>query len=210
MSSDNFQPKETYAKSATQGKPKWVITPEAFEKLLNSFSKDRDEAGNQYERVRIKLFRIFEWRSVGPADELVDETLDRVARRIEEGQKIDNLLGYIYGVARMVCKEKKKKLVPISLDDTRDSQHQQAPEPVEPDVRLQCFDRCLEELSFEKRHLIIDYYQFEGRDKIDSRQRLADNLGIPLNALRIRAYRLRMTLENCITHCLDGHRARND
>ena len=215
MSSHDFQPNDprdkTDAKSETDEKPKWVMTQKAFDKLLNAFSPDREEAGKQYERVRLKLFRLFEWQALGSADELADETFNRVARRMDEGQKIDNLIGYIYGVARIVCKEVRKKPVPISLDDTSENQRPvAAPETTEPDARLRCFDQCLDKLSGEKRRLIVDYYQYEGRDKIKWRQKLADQLGIPLNALRIRAHRIRMTLENCITKCVESYLVRND
>ena len=186
------------------------MTQTAFDKLLSSFSLDRDEAGRQYERTRTRLFRVFEWGAVGPADELADETFNRVARRIDEGQKIDNLIAYIVGVAKIVCKEAHKRHLPMSLDDAPETRYRITPEPVEPDVRMQCFDQCLEGLSSEKRVLIVEYYQQERRDKINHRQRLAERLGIPQNALRIRAHRIRMALENCITQCLEAASGRND
>jgi len=60
----------------------------------------------------------------------------------------------------------------------------------------------LDSLPKENRKLIIDYYQEERRVKIELRQELADKLNIPLNALRIRAHRIRVGLEKCITNCL--------
>lgn len=211
MSSEHFKPNDQPdVKSKTHDKPKWVMTQRAFDKLLTSFSTNRDEAGEQYERMRIKLSRVFEWQSVGPAEELTDETFNRVARRLDEGQSVDNLIAYTLGVAKIICKEARKKIAPVSLDETPESRRQVAPEPVEPDARLRCFDHCLDELPREKQYLIVEYYQQERRDKIDRRQRLADRLGIPLNALRIRAHRIRMALENCIKMCLESQPARND
>ena len=67
-------------------KTKWSLTPEAFEKLLNAFSANRDEAGVQYEIMRPKLVRFFEWRKVESAQDYADETINRVARRIESGE----------------------------------------------------------------------------------------------------------------------------
>jgi len=186
------------------------MTQAAFDKLLSSFAADRNDAGEQYERVRTKLFRVFEWHAVGPADELADETFNRVARRIDEGQQIDNLPGYIHGVAKIICKEVQKKHPPISLDEAPENQQQTTPEPVEPDTRHECFDHCLGLLSREKRDLIVEYYQQELRQKITRRQKLAERLGIPLNALRIRAHRIRMTLETCITQCLEMNQGRNE
>ena len=213
MSFNDPQPNDLRDKSdakRTHNKPKWVMTQTAFDKLLNCFSLDRDEAGRQYERTRVRLFRVFEWSAVGPADELADETFNRVARRIDEGQKIENLIAYIVGVAKIVCKEAHKKHAPVPLDDAPETRLRITPEPVEPDVRMQCFDECLEGLSSERRFLIVEYYQQERRDKIDRRQKLAERIGIPQNALRIRAHRIRVALENCITQCLEAAAGRNN
>ena len=187
-------------------KPKWSLTPAAFDKLLGSFSTNRDEAGVQYELARRKVVRFFEWRSVGRADEYADETLNRVARRIEEGQNIDKLMAYIFGVARLLLKEaiKERERTPITLDDAPASLRQEAPVYIDPDVRQSCFDHCLEKLGVESRNLILGYYEGEGRVKIDNRQALADKLQIPLNALRIRVHRIKLRLEICIAECLRG------
>lgn len=148
--------------------------------------------------------RFFEWRSVGAADEYADETINRVARRIDEGQNIDKLMAYIFGVARIILKEaiKERERAPIALDDAPAGLRQKAPEVIDPDVRQICFDRCLEALGDESRKLILRYYEGQGRLKIDNRQELADKLQIPLNALRIRVHRLKRTLETCIAECL--------
>jgi len=180
------------------------LSQQAFDKLLNRFSTDREQAGFVYETTRRKLVRFFLSRSVDSADSYADETINRVARRIDEGQTIDNLPGYFYGVARMVFKEinKEKDRAPVSLDDAPVGLRPKAPEPTEPDLRLLCFDRCLESLAPESRQLILEYYEEQGRAKIQRRQQLADRLKIPLNALRIRAHRIRVGLEQCIQACL--------
>jgi RNA polymerase sigma factor (sigma-70 family) len=190
---------------ATTEKAKWSLTKEAFDKLLNAFSSDRNEAAAKYEHYRRKLLRFFEWRGIEPADEYADETYNRVARRIDEGQKIDNLISYLYAVARLVFMEalKNRQRAPVALDDAPQSMRQRAPEQVEPDARVLCLDRCLDALPPENRTLIIDYYQEERRAKIELRQELADRLNIPLNALRIRAHRIRNTLEQCINQCME-------
>ena len=185
-------------------KTKWSLTTQAFEKLLSAFSLDREDAAARYEVMRQKLIRYFDWRSIEPADAYADETINRVARRIDEGQQIENLSGYFYGVARMVSKEalKDRDRAPVGIDDAPQTIRQQIPEQVEPDVRVICLDRCLESLPPDNGRLIIDYYQEERRAKIELRQELADSLHIPLNALRIRAHRIRVSLQKCITNCL--------
>jgi len=185
---------------------KYAITQQAFDKLLVSLASDRNEAGAQFEVIRTKLVRFFEWRSVVAPDEYADETLDRVARRIDEGQEIKNLRGYIYGVARMVLKEeireREREFVPI--EEIGDRIPEEPPAPIEPEAREVCFDRCLDKLAPESRSLILDYYQEERRAKIELRQQLADRLRIPPNALRIRAHRIRTILEKCIINCLQS------
>jgi hypothetical protein len=48
----------------------------------------------------------------------------------------------------------------------------------------------------------MQYYQWEKSAKVGHRQALADQLGIALNALRIRAHRIRVTLRQCVQNCL--------
>ena len=189
---------------SSRTKARWTLTPDAFEKLLDAFSKDREEAGVRYELVRRKLVRFFEWRNVEPADYYADETINRVARRIAEGQVIENINSYFYGVARMVYMEalKEQEHGAVPLDEAPQSLQQKTPEPIDPEPRVLCFDRCLDLLPADNRRLIVGYYQEERRAKIELRQELADSLHIPLNALRIRAHRIRVRLEQCITQCL--------
>ena len=149
--------------------------------------------------------RFFECRHAEPADEYADETINRVARRIEEGQVVDNVVAYSLGVARLLCLEVAKlpNAKALQLDDTQPAPAAPLPPGSKDDEpRLDCFDDCLESLSANSRKLIIDYYQEERRAKIELRQKLADKLGIPLNALRIRAHRIRNGLKRCLDDCL--------
>jgi RNA polymerase sigma factor (sigma-70 family) len=201
LSSADFQARFSQSESAV-GAKKWSLSKQAWDKLLNAFSDDQDTAADLYEVARRKLERLFVWRSVEPADEYVDETFNRVARRLDEGQKIDNLSAYLLAVARLICLEAKKEPRTESRDDPENTRQIPAPEPAPTDARLECLDQCLDSLPIESRTLIIDYYQEERRLKIELRQELADRLQIPLNALRIRAHRIRVGLEKCITNCL--------
>jgi RNA polymerase sigma factor (sigma-70 family) len=69
--------------------------------------------------------------------------------------------------------------------------------------QYECFESCLEALPSESREIIMQYYQDEKRLKIDHRKELAERLGIPLNALRSRAQRVRDRLEKCVHQCLE-------
>jgi DNA-directed RNA polymerase specialized sigma24 family protein len=179
------------------------LTAEAFDKLLARFSLDRDEAARQYEIARTKLIRFFQWRGAEFTDALSDETLDRVARRLDEGVQIENLPSYIHSVAQHVWMESRKPKPTVAWDDIPEIDRQQVVEEPESQVGLDCLDQCLESLPADSRELIMDYYQAERRAKIELRQQLAEKLDIPLNALRIRAHRIRATLEKCVTKCVE-------
>jgi DNA-directed RNA polymerase specialized sigma24 family protein len=190
------------------GKKKSSLTKEAYDKLLHALSPDRDKAAEALLQIQLKLARYFEWRRVDAPEELADETVNRVARRISEGQQIDNLPGYFYGVAKLVFFEWEKTRKPTYLDDLPPIEQPIEPEICDPDPRFECFDNCVEKLESENRTLIMDYYQEERRAKIELRQQLADKLRIPLNALRIRVHRIRKRLEECINKCLGSKPAK--
>ena len=207
MKRDPLPPRRT-----DEQKPKWSLNQGAFDKLLNKFSSDRDEAGIRYEVARRKIVRFFEWHAIDRAEDYADETLNRAARRIEEGQNIEKLLAYLYGVARLILKEaiKEGERAPISLDNLPVTPREKALQLMEPDARQLCFDHCLAALPPENRILILKYYEEERGAKIKHRQELADGLLIPLNALRIRAHRIRKLLETCVAKCLEAGRMRNN
>ncbi len=189
------------------------LTPEAFERFLSSLDIDRDRAGEKYENLRLKLLRFFEWRGAMHPDLLADETLDRVSRKIIQGEVIYDIPGYVYGVARFVLRESWEKLQkerashdPLDLSTVADHHANEAEEIANGDEgeRLtKCLDHCLESLPAESRELILGYYQLERGAKIQNRRQLADHLGIPMNALRIRVFRIRERLEACVRNCVD-------
>jgi DNA-directed RNA polymerase specialized sigma24 family protein len=197
-------PDEASASHTSDARGKWVLTKEALDKLLNHFSADRDEAGRQYEVMRLKLRRFFEWRSSLAPEELIDETINRVARRIDEGEDISNLKGYFASVARLVFMEslRDRDRSSVDLDSVAEMPAEPPFEDELKELRLRCLDNCLDNLPIESRTLILKYHLDQRRAKIDLRKQLADGLGIPMNALRIRACRLRTGLERCIRNCL--------
>lgn len=183
---------------------KWSLTKEAYDKLLACFSADEDEASQQLLTAYLKLVRFFEWNTCDSSDICADKTIDRAARRIDEGERIDNLMGYLNGIANNVLREwrKERDRGPLPLDSTDRHSVEPPAEDDERETRLRCLDYCLEELQVEDRVVILGYYQEEKRAKIDFRKQLAGRLGIGLNALRIRAWRIRTKLEECVIKCL--------
>jgi DNA-directed RNA polymerase specialized sigma24 family protein len=181
----------------------WQLSPAAFAHLLAALDPDPDAAGRRYEDLRRALQRFFEWRGAWDADESVDVTLDRVARRIEAGEDVQSVTAYARGVARLVLREDLKRArrrgVPVHEGH--------APTTLEPAVLRAgdadlCLERCLAELGTESRELLVRYYEESGSARIGSRRALADELGIPASAVRSRVQRLRDRLEACVKDCL--------
>ncbi|HEY9501290.1 MAG TPA: hypothetical protein VIR01_06680, partial [Pyrinomonadaceae bacterium] len=77
---------------------KWTLTKEAFDKLLESLAPDRDSAANKYLEIRANLLKFFEWRGCPFPEDHADETFNRVARKIVDGEEIRNHAAYIIGV----------------------------------------------------------------------------------------------------------------
>ena len=182
------------------------LTPESFNRLLGWLSPDLEEAGRKYEEIRGRLIKIFTCRGSTSPEEMADETMTRVARRVVEiadDYRGDQAL-YFYGVARRVYLESvRKRWVAVPYDSreviVRDARRD---EKEEAERGYACLEQCMEKLVPRQRELILEYYQEEKRAKIEHRRELADNLGIALNALRIQVHRIRMVLQTCVADCL--------
>ena len=207
-SDDTILPRHTtFATSAD-----WKLTDAAFNKLLVCLSPDRDEAANRYELLRRKLIRFCESNHTCAAEDNADEIINRVTRKIDEGAVVPNVFAYAFGVAKMLLKEiwKESEKIRSATRELPASIKLAADESDDHDLRMRCFDSCLERLSQEHRKLIMDYYREDRRAKIELRKELAEQLRIPLNALRIRAHRVRRALEECVTECIAGLRGNEE
>jgi len=181
----------------------WVLTEDAFNKLLECLDKDRLHAGEKYEQLRRSLIKYFNWRGSLQAEVDADDTIDRLARKLYEGSEFEDIYTYALGMARLVVleslrtQEKAQKLGErLSLSSSGNKEDE------DDGKRRACFDTCMANLSADKRNLIVHYYQGDKGAKITNRQRLAEKLGMPINRLRIQAHRIREKLEACLNACL--------
>jgi len=177
--------------------------------LLRALDPDLETAADKYELLRLKITKLFCWKGCpeSRADELADITLDRVAEKISGGEDVRSINSYAAGVARFVYLEYSRKNVIDAVGD--DLPEATAPPEqllnTEEDIRLACLRRCLAEVApgDDDRRLIIGYYDPDAGDKNkDSRRRLAESLGLTVNAMKVRACRLRAKLERCINDCV--------
>lgn len=176
---------------------KRVITKAEFDAMLAWLNPHSEQqAAEKYEEIRRRLIQIHTRRGCREAEELFDETSNRVCKKVKEiapTYQGDPAL-YFYAVANKVCLEylKKKQHLPMPSP----------PDTEEVEQRHACLDRCLAKHSPANRELILQYYEGEKQAKIEHRQRLADLLGIDLKTLRVRAHRIRLKLLECVSDCL--------
>jgi DNA-directed RNA polymerase specialized sigma24 family protein len=185
-----------------------LLTQTGFDKLLALLDADRERAGAKYESLRVRLIKLFEWRNCETPEELADAVFDRVVRKIEAGERIQNVEAYAVTVAQFVIKEdgrSRTRLAQSIEDNPRIENLLVAEGPAPPDetdeARLACLDRCLAQLADEQRRLVTAYYDTDERTMIEARKRLAASEGISPNSLRIRVCRLKARLEECARAC---------
>jgi DNA-directed RNA polymerase specialized sigma24 family protein len=149
-------------------KSEWVLTQAAFDGFLAALDRDRDKAGEKYEYIRLKLLKYFQWCGSNVPDIDVDETINRVTRRIDEGENVYNLTGYIYGVAKLVQAESlRRRNRRQALDEESVIELTSIAAEVEVANYTECLERCLGCLSNEDREVITEYYRHQKTEKID-------------------------------------------
>lgn len=164
--------------------------------------------------MRRRLVVYFDRKNCEHPDDLADETLSRVMRRFQEEVSLSNEppARYCYIVAKFVFLEYLRRPKRADSDFAllefipadRNSNH--AVEKTDDNENLlDCLDCCLKRLDPRDRALILEYYVGEQRTKIESRRKIAANLGLTMNAVSIRACRIRERLEACMKPCILNH-----
>ena len=193
------QPPRVKASTLRSRKPASEITLERFSSFLAWLSPDTDRAAEEYERLRYRLCTFFAQRRCSFADELADETINRVILKCTE-EIIENKLAYFYGVARNVYREGlRKQRVELDIDDV--TLPAAAPQP--PGFSGACLDKCLDELSPESKGLILDYFSPKKTAKVQLHRQISAGLKTTQTALRMRIMRIKQKLKTCVHDCMN-------
>jgi len=178
-------------------KEPFVLDRQAFDLLLMALHPDRRTASEEYERLRARLVRFFEWQGASEADHLADTSLDRLAMKLFRGEQILDLRNYLHGIARMVLREahNQRQREEMLLNKAVRGLSEAVPEP-EGEELYQALELTLAELDPGQRNLMLRYYSAPSHgEQVALRQRMADEIGISPNALRNRMLRLRIEVE---------------
>ena len=179
-------------------KTKKELTRETFANFLDWLSPDRERAGEEYERLRFRLCTFFSQRQCSFADELADETINRVILKSSE-EKIESKIAYFYGVAKNVYRESLRKQRPhVDIDEVTIA----AKVPEEPSFSRECLDKCLEKLPPDSQDLLLDYFSEKQLQKIERHRKISESLKTTQTALRMRVMRTKQKLRICVEECM--------
>lgn len=172
-------------------------TPEELEKLLAWFDSDPEKAAVKFQSINARLIRVFAARGCVDADSLADEVMNRVAVRIDTvimkyRDAVRCCLAFIDNVYhewyRDQCRKANAKPPP-------------SPRPAEELEREdECLKQCLGTITKPERNLFERYFQSDKH--IEPRRKLASELALTANALRVRAHKIRKKLRQCLVECL--------
>src|SRR6476646_4870393 len=115
-----------------------MLTQEALDKLLACLDPNRESAGEKYEHIRVGLVKFFEWRGCSFSQDHADETINRVARKLDQGEELRDVYTYVYGVARMLILEIQKESAKRRPAFTHLATHAVAEDPVDLEPRAEC------------------------------------------------------------------------
>lgn len=143
---------------------------------------------------------------------MADETINRVTKKLPQIAVTyeGNPAAYFCGFVENIHHEYRRRRTVPALELTLVSPDNFEAADKE-EKEYECLSKCMDGLPSDNRELVLQYYQQEKRAKIDHRKELARHLGIGVNALRIRAYRIRTILYECVRDCVkraEGERIR--
>jgi DNA-directed RNA polymerase specialized sigma24 family protein len=178
------------------------VTEESFDVLLRWLDDNRELAGQKYEKIRRSLIWVFMGRGCSEAEEMADETIERVTRRMP--QLADGYVGepilYFFGVADKIHNEWLRNQRKLKQLRFREIDNQDETNKIE--IEYDCLENCLATLPADQHRLVVEYYREEKAAKIENRRLLAENSGLTANGLQIKMFRIRMRLKECVENCI--------
>ena len=173
------------------------LTQEQFYRLLDWLDPDRERAAVRYALIQLRLIRFFASRGCVDAESLADKTINVVASKVEG---LTDYVGdrslYFHGVGKNIYRQHIRPLATESLTDS--TIQPPVPPPPPPDLLMTLLEECMNRLELEDQRLVLQYHEEDKQEKIQHRKILAREVGITLNALRIKMYRLNLQLRKCI------------
>jgi DNA-directed RNA polymerase specialized sigma24 family protein len=187
----------------------WKPPEELWKEFLAWLDPDPEIAAQKYEEIRAALIAFFVGRRWACAEDMADEVINRVMRRGDE--LFDTYVGepkyYFKKAAHHLHLDYLKQCQPLSAREPTEAATRPAfdsEERAAEESRYACLEDCIQRLSQENRELAIRYHEQSKSAKIRDHKALAAALGITVNALRLRIFRIHGMLRDCVTKCLQA------
>jgi DNA-directed RNA polymerase specialized sigma24 family protein len=178
------------------------IDETSFGRLLEWLDDDPSVSAEVYRRIHHKLILYFSARGCPGAEDLADETIDRVMLKINAEQIAyeGNPLKYFYSFAKHIHQEflrsRNFQLNEDFLAATGETNFETTDE--EESKLGKQLQKCLARFKAADRKLILEYYSAQsGREK-EFREKVAAKYSLSPNSLRVKVFRLKNRLANCI------------
>jgi DNA-directed RNA polymerase specialized sigma24 family protein len=189
----------------------WAKTPEAFDRLLAWLNRDANRAADKYREIHAKLTGLFISYGFASAEDLADETINRVIKKLPEIQPTYHGMPELYfsGVAKKIRLEHSRfaqRHENFSDDHALQNKmpHEIPPGSSTDDSYHKCLEICMAKLGPQDRDLILTYYGEDDYQRVDLRKDLAKKLGITPGNLRVRKHRAQQAVERCMKSCLES------
>jgi DNA-directed RNA polymerase specialized sigma24 family protein len=149
--------------------------------------------------LRFRLMTFFSQRNCRFAEDLADETINRVCLKIG-AEVVENKTAFVYGFAKNVFLESlRKEKNHLNIDEINVAVKEREDRN---DFSGACLDKCLNELSKENKSLILEYFSEEKQAKIDLHKQISEKFETTQTALRMRVVRIKQKLKACLQECL--------
>ncbi len=175
------------------------MTNESFRILLEALKSHSNDAGGAYTNLRNSLVRYFQIKGDTEADEAADEVLDRVALKLSQNTEIKNLTAYSFGVAQIIYLERLRTAAKNKKAQTEfyAARERQSDDDLQDDLIY--FRECFQKLSVEEKKFMQDYFpELPFTELTSHREKLCVEKKLSINNLRIKIYRLKQRLEDCV------------
>ena len=185
---------------------RWELTQETFKGLLRSLHMEEEAAVERYRRLHGRLVLFFmRHRSYHPED-LADQVVNRLARKLSEGLSIGNIEAFALGMARLVVREEQTRSLRernCYLELCRNESVVQRTFN-ERENSYQWMENQLATLPVSQRSMLERYHEGDGIRRIRERQKLAEEMGLSIGTLRKRIFDLQAMLRIKLARTAEG------
>jgi len=178
------------------------LSQDDFDLLLKWFGPDRDASAKKYLEAHERLTRLFRFNGCNRPEDLADEVMDRIAKKPPALDNPNVHIAVLLGYARNVLREHWRERTLVGEERDINEKPSVAGETAIKEISGRCLDGCLERLGEADRRFVLEYHKYEPGGKITHRKAMAEKRQTTLNALRLKASRLKSLVATCVKRCV--------